>query len=307
MEAISKILFAMLRMSAPLILAGIGGILSQQVGLINIALEGLMLVGAFSAVVGTFYFHSIFIGIFFAILVSMLFAWIFSLFIIKLRANLIVVGIAINIFSLGFARYMLQLLFGTKGTFAPVNLPGFQPINIPWLSSIPFLGSVLSGHTILVYLSWLLTGFIYVFLKHTLIGIHIRAVGENPSAAESVGINIRKVQYIALIGSGLFCGLAGVQLSLGNVRLFSENMVNGRGFMALAAVYFGQGQPLLVTFASLLFGFFEALQLSLQTQVKIPPQWPQMLPFVIIVITLTLVSLRQKHYKILRKRLWGKL
>jgi len=297
LDTLVNISFAMLRMAAPLILAAMGGVFSQQVGLINIALEGLMLVGAFVAVIAAFYLHSALVGVLAAVLITILFALVFAFFVLRLRADLIVVGLAVNILVLGLTKYLLQVLFSTRGAFAPQGLPGLLPIDIPGLNSIPILGGILSGHSVLVYLSWLLTFLTWLFLYRTVIGLHIRAVGEKSEAAKSVGIPVTQIQYLALALSGAFCGLAGAQLSLGNLQLFSENMTNGRGFMALAAVFFGQGRPLPTAFACLLFGFFEALQIRLQTRVDIPPQWPQMLPFIIIVITLAFISLRQARHR----------
>jgi len=297
METIVNISFAMLRMAAPLILVAMGGVFSQQVGLINIALEGLMLLGAFAAVLAAFALHSALAGTFAAILVAMLFVLLFALFVLRFRANLVVVGLAVNILALGLTKYLLQVLFATRGAFAPTDLPGLLPLDIPGLRAIPILGGILSGHSPLVYVSLLLVILTHIFLYRTIPGLHIRAVGEKDDAAKSAGISVPRMQYLALILSGAFSGLAGAQLSLGNLQLFSENMTNGRGFMALAAVYFGRGRPLPTAFACLLFGFFEALQIRLQTRVGIPPQWPQMLPFAIIVLTLSLISLRQARHK----------
>jgi len=297
LETFVNISFAMLRMAAPLILAAMGGVFSQQVGLINIALEGLMLVGAFAAVLAAFYLHSALAGVLVAILVAVLFALLFAFFILHLRADLIVVGLAVNILALGLTKYLLQVLFATRGAFAPKDLPGLLPMDIPGLDAIPLLGDILSGHNPLVYISWLLIFVTQIFLYRTVTGLHIRAVGEKRDAAESVGIPVARIQYLGLALSGAFCGLAGAQLSLGNLQLFSENMTNGRGFMALAAVFFGQGRPLPSAFACLLFGFFEALQIRLQTRVGMPPQWPQMLPFMIIVVTLIFISVRQARHR----------
>jgi len=292
METFVNICFSTLRMATPLIFAAIGGVFSQQVGLINIALEGLMLIGAFTTVLGAFYLNSALWGVLMGIIAAMLLALIFAFFVIRLRANLIVVGLAVNLLALGLTKYLLQVLFATRGAFAPKNLPNLPPIDIPVLSAIPILGDIFSGHSFLVYLSWLFIFLTPIFLYRTVNGLHIRAVGENPNAAESVGIPVKRVQYWVLVLSGAFCGLAGAQLSLGNLQLFYQNMTNGRGFMALAAVYFGQGRPLPSALACLLFGFFDAVQIRLQTTIGIPPQLTQMLPYLIIVITLALISLR---------------
>ncbi|MDW8068847.1 MAG: ABC transporter permease [Anaerolineae bacterium] len=286
----SAILFAMLRMTAPLILAATGGLLSQQAGMINVALEGLMLVGAFAGVLIAYYVQSAWIGALAAIVAGALFAGLMAVVVLKLRANLIVVGLALNLLALGLTRYLLQILFATRGAFAPERLPGLGTVEIPALQGVPILGDVLLGHSPLVYLSWVLAILSALFLNHVPEGLRLRAVGENPEAARSLGIPVDRVRALALIASGCLAGLAGVQLSLGNLQLFFENMTNGRGFIALAAIYFGQARPGPTLLACLLFGLFEAIQIRLQTRLGIPPQWPQMLPFILVIVVLAGIS-----------------
>lgn len=286
----SAILFAMLRMTAPLILAATGGLLSQQAGMINVALEGLMLVGAFAGVLIAYYAQSAWVGALAAIAAGALFAGLMAVFVLKLRANLIVVGLALNLLALGLTRYLLQILFATRGAFAPERLPGLGTVEIPALQGVPILGDVLLGHSPLVYLSWVLAILSALFLNHVPEGLRLRAVGENPEAARSLGIPVDRVRALALIASGCLAGLAGVQLSLGNLQLFFENMTNGRGFIALAAIYFGQARPGPTLLACLLFGLFEAIQIRLQTRLGIPPQWPQMLPFILVIVVLAGIS-----------------
>ncbi len=291
------ILFAMLRMTAPLILTATGGILSQQAGMINVALEGLMLVGAFTGVLIAYYAQSAWVGALAAVAAGALFAALMALTVLKLRANLIVAGLALNLLALGLTRYLLQILFATRGAFAPEKLPGLGAVEIPALRGIPVLGDVIMGHSPLVYLSWLLLVFSALFLNHMPEGLRLRAVGENPEAARSLGIPVDRVRALALIASGSLAGLAGVQLSLGNLQLFFENMTNGRGFIALAAIYFGQARPGPTLLACLLFGLFEAIQIRLQTRLGVPPQWPQMLPFILVIAVLAGISFYRRTRK----------
>lgn len=293
----SAILFAMLRMTAPLILTATGGILSQQAGMINVALEGLMLVGAFTGVLIAYYAQSAWVGALAAVAAGALFAALMALTVLKLRANLIVAGLALNLLALGLTRYLLQILFATRGAFAPEKLPGLGAVEIPALRGIPVLGDVIMGHSPLVYLSWLLLVFSALFLNHMPEGLRLRAVGENPEAARSLGIPVDRVRALALIASGGLAGLAGVQLSLGNLQLFFENMTNGRGFIALAAIYFGQARPGPTLLACLLFGLFEAIQIRLQTRLGVPPQWPQMLPFILVIAVLAGISFYRRTRK----------
>jgi simple sugar transport system permease protein len=156
---------------------------------------------------------------------------------------------------------------------------------------------VLFSHSPLVYVSWIVVPLTGLFLYRTRVGIHIRAVGENSEAARTAGISLRRMQYLALILGGVLCGLAGAHLSLGDLALFRENMTSGRGFIALAAVYFAAGRPGLSAVACLLFGLFEALQFRLQTTSSTPPQFFQMLPYLMVVLMLTLISARKEWRK----------
>lgn len=296
-ETLTNILFATLRMSAPLILAGMAGVLSQQVNLLNIALEGIMLFGAFAAVVAGAQLGGPWVGVIVAMVVGIIVAALFALFVIDLRANLIVAGLAIIILALGLTAYLLVVLFDARGAYAPDNLASLPAVTIPLLAQIPVLGAVLSGHTPLIYLSWLTVLLTSLFLYRTPMGVHIRAIGEHKAAAETAGIRVRRGQYVALLIGGALCGLAGAQLSVGDLSLFTDNMTNGRGFIALAAVFFGAARPGLTALACLLFGLFEAVQFRLQTSSDVPPQLPQMLPYLIVVIVLTVISLRRKMEK----------
>jgi ABC-type uncharacterized transport system permease subunit len=295
MEVLTNVLFGMLRMSAPLLLAGMAGVLSQQVNLLNIALEGLMLFGAFFAVVLGAYFASSWAGLLAAMIFALIFAWIFGFFIINLRANLIVAGLALNILAVGFTSYMLVIWFNARGVYSPGNIDKLPTITLPLLDQIPFIGDILSGHSFLVYVSWAAVLLTSILLYRTPLGVHMRAVGEHTEAAETAGIAVKIVQYAAILLGGIMCGLAGAQLAIGDLTLFSDNMTNGRGFIALAAVFFGRARPGMTAVGCLLFGLFEALQIRLQIGTGLPPQIPQMLPYITVIILLTLISVREKY------------
>lgn len=290
MPALIDLAFATLRLTTPIILAAMGGVLSQQAGLVNIALEGFMLAGAFAAVQGSFYTHSAWVGTGAAVLTGTTLALVFAFFVLRLRANLIVAGLAVNILALGGTGYLLQVLYGTRGAFAPQGLQGLGTVHIAGLSAIPVLGPILNDHSPLVYSTWILVVLTHLFLTRTVVGLRVRATGENPEAAASVGVPVRPLQYAMVLASGALSGLAGAQMSLGNLQLFVYNMSNGRGFMALAAVFFGQARAWPTALGGLVFGLFDALQIRLQTTVGVPPQITQMLPFVSIVAILTWVS-----------------
>ncbi|MFO8035182.1 MAG: ABC transporter permease [Anaerolineales bacterium] len=292
---LSKILFSTLRVSTPLILAGMAGLLSQQVNLLNIALEGFMLLGAFVAVVVGAQLNSVWLGLLAAIAFTVLLSGIFALFVIDLRAHLIVAGLAVNILVLGLTAFLLVILFGARGSYSPEGLISLPNIAIPLLDQVPFIGEVLSGHSALVYFSWTSIMVVYLLLYRTPLGAHIRAVGEHAEAAVTAGIPVKQVRYIALLLGGALCGMAGAQLSIGNLNLFTDNMTSGRGFIALAAVFFGGARPVLTALGCLLFGFFEAIQFRLQTKTGMPSQLWQMLPYLIVIFVLALISLRKKR------------
>lgn len=297
-DTLANILFASLRVMTPLLLAALAGLISQRVNLLNIALEGLMLFGAFFAVVFGAQFGSPWTGLLFSILLTTLITLIYAVAVVELRANLIVAGLAINTLAVGLTSYLLVVMFNARGAYSPAGLVSLPKLSIPLLADTPLLGKILSGHGVLVYLSWILAGLTSLFLYRMPAGIHLRAVGERPEAAETAGINLKAVQYLALLLGGVLCALAGAQLAIGDLTIFNNNMINGRGFIALAAVFFGAGKPGLTAVGCFLFGLFEILQFRLQTSTSIPPQLPQMLPYLIVVLTLTGISLQ----KALRKK-----
>jgi simple sugar transport system permease protein len=296
-DFMTNIAASTLRLSAPLLLTAMAGLLSYQVGLINIALEGLMLVGAFAAVTLGAEWGSTWLGVLAACLVCAGFGGLFALFVTDLRANLIVAGLATNFLALGGTAYLLQVLYGVSGTYSPGDLEQLPSLNIGFLRDIPILGKVFFSHSPLVYVSWLLIPVTAIFLYRTPWGVHIRAVGENAEAAQTAGISVRRMQYLALMLGGALCGLAGAHLAVGDLALFRENMTGGRGFIALAAVYFAAGQPQLAGLACLLFGLFEALQFRLQTTSNTPPQFFQMLPYLMVVVMLVIISIRKEWQK----------
>ena len=297
LDLIANISASTLRLATPLILAAIAGLLSYQVGLINIALEGLMLIGAFVAVVLGYALGSVWYGVILAILICAAFGALFALFVTDLRADLIVAGLAMNFLALGGTAYLLQIVFGTSGTYAPLDYQPIPSLEIPGIGSLPIIGKVFFNHSLLVYVSWIIIPITAWFLYRTTLGLHIRAVGEKPEAAQTAGISIRRMQYLALIIGGALCGIAGAHLAVGDLALFRENMTGGRGFIALAAVYFAAGRPRLSAVACLLFGLFEALQFRLQTTLNIPPQFFQMLPYIMVVVMLVLISIRRESTK----------
>lgn len=274
-----------LRVLTPILLAALGGALCSRVGLFNVGLEGFMLLGAFSAVVGNYYFGNVFYAILFAIAIVSIFSLIFAYLSINLRANVIVVGIAMNALAAGLTTFSLRAIFDVKGAFYDNAMVGLPKWNIPVIEDIPVIGPILAGLTPLVYLSFLIAGLMWYYFYRTKSGFRFLAAGENPLAAKSVGIRVARYQYGAVLASGVLCALAGAQLSLGQVTMFTEGMTAGRGFIALVATMLGQSGPLGVTAASLLFGFMDALSIRFQG-LALPTHFTQMLPYVVTILAM---------------------
>lgn len=283
---------AMIRISTPLALAAIGGTFCERTGVVNIALEGIMLVGAFSGAVFSYYAQASWgfsetlapwVGLIGAVTMGMIFSLLHGVGSIHLRADQVVVGAALNILALGSTGFLTQALFGVAG--ATPRVASFDPVAVPGLSSIPFLGPVLFNHTPIVYMAVIIAvGGQYVLFR-TPLGLRLRAVGEHPKAAETVGVSVYRMRYLGVLVSGALGGLAGANLSLEAVSQFSENMTRGRGFIALAANIFGKWTPLGSWLSSLLFGLAESLKLRTQV-IQLPPEFILMLPYVLTIVVL---------------------
>ncbi|MEK3731818.1 MULTISPECIES: ABC transporter permease [Paenibacillus] len=274
-----------LRVLTPILLAALGGALCSRVGLFNVGLEGFMLLGAFSAVAGNYFFGNVVYAIVFAIIVVSLFSLVFGYLSIHLKANVIVVGVAMNALAAGITTFSLRAIFDVKGAFYDNTMVGLPKWNIPIIENIPVLGPILAGLTPLVYVAFLIAGLMWYYFYRTKSGFRFLAAGENPLAARSVGIRVTRYQYGAVLASGVLCALGGAQLSLGQVTMFTEGMTAGRGFIALVATMLGQSGPLGVTAASLLFGFMDALSIRFQG-LALPTHFTQMLPYVVTILAM---------------------
>lgn len=267
---ILSILFATLRQAAPILITAIGGMISEVAGVVNIGLEGMMLMGAFAAAVFSYYTGSWVMGLLGSILVGGLTGLVHAVISIKYKGNQTVSGVAINLFASGFTVFMLRVLFK-------------QAANTP---DVPRSPSVL-GFSVIVFLIYAIAIWSNYFLYKTVTGLRIRAVGEYPLAADTVGISVTKIRYFSVILSGAFAGIGGAYLSIGALAQFSKEMSAGRGFIALAAVVFGKWKPKGVIFAAILFGFFDAIQSIIQQYFNtVPPQLIQMMPYVLTLLAL---------------------
>ncbi|QDS37224.1 ABC transporter permease [Brevibacillus brevis] len=280
-----SLLSSTIRMVTPILLAALGGALCARVGIFNVGLEGLVLVGAFSAIVGNHFTGNLFLAVLIAALASIVFSLLFAYMTIKLRANEIVVGVAINFLALGLTTFALRAIFGVKGAFYDKDMVGLPTVEIPFIHDIPVIGGIVSGHSPLVYFAFLAAILLYVFFYRTVTGFRVLAVGLNPVAARSLGLKVTGLQMLAIVMSGALCGIAGAQLSLGQVTMFTEGMTAGRGFIALVAMMMGQSHPLGILASSLLFGLMDALSIRLQG-FSLPTQFTAMLPYVLTILAM---------------------
>lgn len=261
------LVFSTIRLSAPLILAAIGGLYSERAGIINIALEGLMLAGAFTAATVTYFTGSPWIGLLAAIGAGMAVAAIHAVVCIYFGADQVVSGTAINILFLGVPALMSGALFSSSGSTE----------QLPRSQLLPITPIVIAFAMVPITL--------YV-LSHTRFGLRLRAVGENPEAAETAGVSVARIRFAAVLISGALAAIGGAYLSIGQSSLFTRNMTAGRGFIALAALIFGKWRPVQTMLACLLFGFAEALAIQMQGVARLPVQFIQVIPYVVTMIVL---------------------
>lgn len=273
------LLLSALRLATPLIFAGLGGLFSERSGVINIALEGMMLAGAFTAAVVTYELQSAFLGFSSALFVGALVGAVYAVSVIKFEANQVVAGFAINLLMLGLPQFLSGAIYDSTGSTPQIPKEFLLP---QFFNSIS-LASIMA--LVLVPLCW------YVLYK-TPFGLRLRAVGENPEAAETAGVNVIMLRYIAVIISGALAAAGGAYLSIGQSSLFTRGMTAGRGFIALAALILAKWRPVPLLFACLFFGFTEAISFQIQGIFKlpsgeeIPVQFIQIIPYVLTIIVL---------------------
>ena len=267
------------RFVTPILLAALGGALCERAGVFNIALEGFILTGAFAAVVGSYFTGSPGLGASAAILVGIAMGLVFAEFHLRRGGDPIVVSIAINILAAGLTTYLLRAIFDVIGAFNDPNIVGFRPITIPVIESVPVLGPVLSGQSVLFYVTLAAVPTIHCFLARHRLGLRIRAAGENAAALQAGGVSPRRVQLWALVACGALCGLGGAQLSIANVNLFVENMSAGRGWIAVVAVLLTRGRPFPLFVIALIFGAVDSLSFRVQG-LGLAQQFTDMMPYI---------------------------
>jgi general nucleoside transport system permease protein len=283
LTSLGTLLASTIRNATPLIFAALGGMFSERSGVVNIGLEGLMLISAFAGVVGASLSGSALVGLGFGLAAGLLFALIHALMCITFEADQIISGTAINLLALGGTGFLMVQIFGSGGTSPRV--PGFKEVPIPLLSDIPLIGPALFNQSLLVYLMYLLIPITWFAVFRTPFGLRLRATGEVPEAVDTAGVSVSRMRYYGVALSGLLAACGGVYLSMGILSAFTEGMTGGRGFIALAALIFGRWNPIGAAGAALLFGFAQAVTFQAPQEV-IPLEFIQMLPYILTIVVL---------------------
>jgi general nucleoside transport system permease protein len=283
----TDLLVSAIRLSTPITLAAIGATICEKSGVVNIAMEGMMIISAFFAVVAAYFTGNPWLGLLAGIAAGGIFSLIHAVATVTFHLDHVVSGAVLNILSFGIVRYLMVMFFGHPGTTDPIprGLNSYK-FAIPGLSKIPVLGPMFFNQTPIIYISFILIIATVFFLKKTKLGLHLKAAGEHPMALETIGVSVYKMRYLGVLISGFFSGLAGAYLSIENAVSFTEGMSNGRGFIAMAAMISGGWSAIGSFLAALFFGFADAFQLRMQIfkVLPIPPEIFIIFPYVATVI-----------------------
>jgi simple sugar transport system permease protein len=291
------ILASGIRLATPYLYASLGETFGQKSGVLNLGVEGIMLLGAFAAFYTTLITENTWLGLLAAIIVGGFMGLAVAVINVTLKAQQGISGIGIFLFGLGMSELLFQKTLGTVEIVS-----GFAPVYIPFLSDIPILGKILFQHNILVYIAYAMVPISWFVLSKTTLGLKIRAVGENPEAADSLGVSVSGVRYITEIFGGVMSGIAGASLSIALLNVFQQNLTSGLGFIAVALVYFGGWRPLGVLVGSLIFSMVNALQLWVQVlNIPIPSDIAVMMPYVLTILALVIAVQRVRPPSALTK------
>ena len=286
--------FSVLRVTTPILFPSIAVLITDKAGIVNISMEGTMLFSALMGVVVSAWTQSAWLGLLGAMLAGMLLSLVLAGFTLEMKSDVILGGVAINLFADGGSVFLLYLLTKDKGTSVSLASKVLPSIDIPLLRDIPVLGQILSGHNVLTYLGLLMVFAVYYLINKTPLGLRIQAVGENYKATQSVGVSVKQIQYISLLLSGLIASFGGAYMSMAYLPNFSRNMTSGRGWIALAAEAMGRGNVAATSLTALLFGFADALANGLQ-MFNLPAELIGVIPYAATVIVLILHAARMKR------------
>ena len=273
----------------PFLLAGIGGLMTELAGMLNIALEGLILIGAFFSVIFAAWTGSLFAGILIGIAITVLVSYIFGAITLYLKANVFITGLATNLLAGGLTTVLSFYYFGTKGVLMFSELPALPSLKVPALHGIPLIGDILFGHNVLVYIGWLIVVVAWFAVYRTPFGFRLRGTGSNPKAMIALGLNPQNYQMAGILISGLTCGLAGAVLTL-NLGAYVPNISSGRGWIALVVIYLGGKTPFGILAAAFVFGLAESFSNYAQGFMDIPADFILAFPYIITVVAMVIMS-----------------
>lgn len=297
MNLMIEIFKSALPASVPILLAALGGLFTWHANIFNISMEGMLLTSAFTAVIGSYMFNSWWMGLLFGIAGSVMVSLLFAFFVLKMKTGEFITGIAINSFATGATTYFLRQLFHVKGSLIDARIEALPKWDIPLIRDIPVIGSIVNGHAFPLYVTFLLiVPIVYILIYKTSYGLRLRACGFDSRVIDSVGIKAEKLKFSSILICGVLCGIGGTFLSLGIMRMFTEGMSNGRGWISLAIIILSAGNPVKVFITCLIFGVMEGLGLTLQ-QMSIPNQITDMLPYIAVLVALYLNSRQRKKKK----------
>lgn len=294
--------FSVIRVTTPILFPAIAALITDRAGIMNISMEGTMLFSALAGVLVSAWSGSAWIGLVGAMCAGLLLSLVLAYFTLEMKTDVILGGIAINLFADGGSVFILFLLTGDKGTSVSLASKVLPNINIPLIQDIPIIGQIISGHNVLTYIAIVTVFLVFFLINKTPLGLRIRSVGENYKAAESVGVSVKKIQYTALLLSGMIASLGGAYMSMAYLPNFSRNMTSGRGWIALAAEAMGHGNVVATALTSVLFGFADALANALQ-MFSLPAELVGTIPYVATVVGLVLYAMRIKSKLAKRQRL----
>lgn len=288
-DFIISLLSGTLRTSTPILLAALGQVYTQKSGILDLSVEGTMIVSCLTAFIVTFFSQSLLLGMLAAIFVGLLYSSLMAFLCITVKANQVIAGTALTMLGTGLASFMYRVVFGIREL--PPVIQSCKSIDFGTLSDIPVIGPILFCHNITIYLALILVAVTWFIMNKTVFGLQVHAVGEYPRAADSKGIKVHLIRYACVMLGGMYSGLAGASMSLGFMNTYTDYMIAGRGFIAIAVVVFARWHPVKVLGAALLFGGANTLQMRMQSiGIEIPNQLLQAIPYILTVVILLGVS-----------------
>ena len=301
--------YSIIRITSPILFATLGAVIVEKAGISNIGLDGTMMISALFGSLSAYWSGSWVIGLLVALIVGVLVSLLMGLFAFNLKTDIILVGIAINMIGSGGTLFLVKVLTqisegkAMASTTSLITKVHQIPVwNIPVIKDIPVIGAVVSGHSILTYVAFLLVFLTWVMLYKMPIGLNLRSVGENPNAASSVGVSVMKMRYIAIALSGLMAGFGGAFMSMSYAMGWSQDMVAGRGFIALAAQAMGSGEPLGSMFAAILFGFAQALGIKFSS-IGVDSNLASPIPYLVTIIGLVIFAIAKRNKEAKRRKM----